>query len=185
MEREWKLIAKLFWIFFKIGSFTFGGGYAMLPLIQQQVVERERWVEEAEIVEIFAVSQSVPGVIAINSSIFIGNKVAGVAGAVAAALGVILPAFVSIVLILMVLVGFRENPYLKKVFAGIRAASAALILLAAIKIGKSTLKGRGGYLIAAASFVAIVVLNINAVWAVVFGALCGYAGYRWSGRAER
>lgn len=185
MEWNWKIIGKLFWIFFKIGSFTFGGGYAMLPLIQQQVVEREGWVDEAEIVEIFAVSQSVPGVIAINSSIFIGNKVAGVAGAVAAALGTILPAFISIILILMVLLNFQENPYLKKAFAGIRAASAALILLAAFKIGKSALQKRSGYLIAAVSFVAIVVLNINAVWAVVFGALCGYVGYRWSGRTER
>lgn len=185
MKRDWKQVGKLFWIFFKIGSFTFGGGYAMLPLIQQQVVERESWIGEAEIVDIFAVSQSVPGVIAINSSIFIGNKVAGVAGAIAAALGVILPAFISIILILMVLLNFQENPYLKKAFAGIRAASAGLILLAAFKIGKSTLKRRSGYLIAAASFVAIVVLNINAVWAVVFGALCGYVGYRLSGGAEQ
>jgi chromate transporter len=185
MMRDWNQIGKLFWIFFKIGSFTFGGGYAMLPLIQREVVEREKWIGEEDIADIFAVSQSVPGVIAINSSIFIGNKVAGVLGAIAAALGVILPAFISIILILLVLLSFQENPYIKKAFAGIRAASAALIFLSARKIGKSVLKKRSGYLIAAGSFLAIVVLNIHAVWAVVGGAISGYAGYLFGRRLER
>jgi chromate transporter len=178
LNRNFKVLIELFWVFFKVGSFTFGGGYAMMPLIQKEVAEERRWVSETEVVDIFAIAQSVPGVIAINSSIFIGNKVAGVAGAIMAALGMILPAFVSIILILLVLTGIQGNRYVEKVFAGIRAASAALILLAAVKIGKSVLKKRRHYLIALLCLLGIVLLNINAVWAVVFGGAVGWIGYR-------
>jgi chromate transporter len=179
---NFKTVWQLFWVFFKVGSFTFGGGYAMMPLMQKEVNERRGWISETEIIDIFAISQSIPGVIAINSSIFIGNKVAGVPGAVMAALGMILPAFFSIILILLVLTGIQGNRYVEKVFAGIRAASAALILLAAVKIGKTVLKKRRHYLIAALCLLGIVLLNINAVWAVVLGGVVGYLSYRLKGR---
>ncbi len=146
----------------------------MLPLIQQEVVEKQKWVSEEEIVDVFAISQSVPGVIAINSSIFIGNKVAKVPGAVAAALGVILPAFLSIILILIALLRFQNNVYVEKVLSGIRAASAGLILLAAIKLAKNILKSKLAWIIAIASFTAILLFNMNAAWTVVGGGLVGY-----------
>jgi Chromate transport protein ChrA len=172
-----KMLWKIFLIFFKVGSFTFGGGLAMLPLIQKEVVDNQGWVKEEEILDVFAVSQSVPGVIAINSSIFIGNKIMGISGAIAAALGVILPAFISIIVVLLALTGQRDNVYVGKVFGGIRAASAALILLSAIKLGKSSIKGRIGYIIAIAAFLIIVVFNISAAWAVILGGLTGYIVY--------
>jgi len=172
-----KILTQLFWVFFKVGSFTFGGGYAMLPLIQKEVVEKEKWVAEEEIVDIFAISQSVPGVIAINSSIFIGNKVAKIPGAIAAALGVILPAFVSIILILAVLLSFQNNIYVQKVLQGIRAASVGLIFLAAVKLGKSILKDKLGWIIALVSFGVICLFNINAAWVVIGGGMIGYLTY--------
>jgi chromate transporter len=178
VKEKLQLLVKLFWVFFKVGSFTFGGGYAMVPLIQKEVTERRNWVNETEMVDIIAIAQSLPGVIAINIAIFVGNNVAGVAGAIMAALGVILPAFAAIILILLVLTGLQGNPYVEKVFAGIRAASAALILLAAIKIGKSVLQKRRHYLIALPCLLGIVLLNINAIWAVVFGGAAGWLGYR-------
>jgi chromate transporter len=173
---------QLFWTFLKVGSFTFGGGYAMLPLIQREVVDNRRWVTEEEIVDIFAITQAVPGIISINSAIFIGNKVAAISGAVAAALGMILPAFFSILVILIALMKIKDNIYVEKVMAGIRAASAALILLSAIKLGKTILKGKNNWFIAIAAFGLIIILNVNAAWAVVLGGTAGYLTYCWNRR---
>lgn len=177
-QSEPRSLWELFRVFLKIGSFTFGGGLAMLPLIYREVVDNRKWLGDQEMVDILAISQSVPGVIAINSAIFVGHRVRGVAGAVAAAIGVTLPAFLSIILILLVLTNLRQNPYVDKAFAGIRAASAALILLSGIKLGRSILKERSGYVIAAVSFIAIAVLNISAVWAIIFGGMAGFILYR-------
>lgn len=177
---KFKKLAKIFWVFFKVGSFTFGGGLAMLPLIQKEVVDNQHWVDEDEILDVFAIAQSAPGVIAINTSIFIGNKVMGLAGAIAATLGVTLPAFASIILILELLTGIKDSIYVQKVFGGIRAASAALILLSAIKLGKGALKNKMGYVIAAASFLIIVIFNINAVWAIILSGLAGYGSYLYN-----
>jgi chromate transporter len=176
MEKLKKLI-KIFWIFFKIGSFTFGGGMAMLPLIQKEVVDNQKWINDEEILDIFAISQSVPGVIAINSSMFVGNRVMGFSGAIAASLGVILPAFFSIIIIVIALMKFKNNIYIEKVFSGIKAASAALILLSAISLGKSVLKSKSSYVIAAASFLIIVILNVSAAWAIILGGVSGYVIY--------
>lgn len=179
-----KKLLKVFWIFFKVGSFTFGGGLAMLPLIQKEVVDNQKWVDEEEILDVFAIAQSTPGVIAINSAIFIGNKVMGLSGAVAATIGVTLPAFLSIILIMELLMGIRDSVYVQKVFGGIRAASAALILLSAIKLGKGALKNKAGYVIAAASFLIIVIFNVSAVWAVILGGVSGYGIYVYDRRRK-
>lgn len=173
-----KQLSAVFWTFFKIGTFTFGGGLAMIPLIQKEVVDKRQWVNEAEILDIFAISQSVPGVISINSAIFIGKRVAGLSGAIAAALGVIFPAFASIILVITILSGLKNNIIVDKIFIGIRAASAALILLAAIKLGKSAIQGKTGLIIALASFAMIVIFDIHAMWAVVLGAAAGLLFYR-------
>lgn len=172
-----KQLVKIFWIFFKIGAFTFGGGLAMLPLIQKEVVDKRQWVSEEEILDIFAISQSVPGVIAVNTAIFVGNRVTGLSGAIAATLGVVLPAFISIILVITILISLKGNIIVGKVFTGIRAASAALILLAALKLGKTAIKGKAGYIIALVSFGMIVVFNIHAMWAVVFGGAAGLFTY--------
>lgn len=181
LKKEYFMMLKqlwdIFWIFFKIGAFTFGGGLAMLPLIQKEVVDKQQWVSEPEILDIFAISQSVPGVIAINSAIFIGKRVSGLKGAVAAALGVILPSFISIILVITILMGLKGNKVVAKVFTGIRSASAALILLAAVKLGKTAIKGKFGFWIALISFGMIVIFDIHAMWAVVLGGAAGLAGY--------
>jgi chromate transporter len=171
---RFSVLAKLFWAFLKVGSLTFGGGLAMLPLIQQEVVDKQKWISNEEIIDVFAISQSVPGVIAINSSIFIGNKVAKIPGAVAAAFGVILPAFLSILLILIALLRFQNNVYVEKALSGIRAASAGLILMTAIKLGQNILKNWWTWIIAIAALTAILIFNINAAWTVAGGGIAGY-----------
>lgn len=184
MERLKNLI-KIFLVFFKVGSFTFGGGLAMLPLIQKEVVDRKKWISEEEIVDVFSICQSLPGVIAINSAIFIGNRVYGFAGAIFAALGVILPAFISIIIVFLALSGIKDSPYVTKVFSGVKAASAALILLSAIKLGRSAIKNKTGIIMAVISFAIIVIFNINAVWAIAFGACVGYFMYLYSRRFSK
>lgn len=178
-------LKKLFLIFFKIGAFTFGGGYAMLPLMQKEVVDRQKWMKEEEILDVFAIAQSVPGVIAINSSIFIGKRVAGTSGAISAALGVILPSFTVILVLASLLIKHRDNEILDKIFTGIRAASAALILLAAIKMAKKAVTNKWGAIIAIIAFTIIVVFDVHAIWAVIIGASYGIINCLYRGRAEK
>lgn len=172
-----KLLWELFVTFLKIGTFTFGGGLAMLPLIRKTVVEEKGWMTEEEIVDCFAVSQSLPGVLAINAAMYIGNKKKRIAGSIASAAGVILPAFISILIILLFLGKIEKNMYVQGAFEGIKAASAALIAVAAYKMGKQILKTKQEILIAAVSFGLIVFAGINAIWAVVFGGITGLASY--------
>lgn len=179
-----KLI-KLFLIFFKIGSFTFGGGYAMLPVIQKEIVDKQKWLKEEEILDVFAIAQSVPGVIALNSAIFIGKRTAGVWGAIFAGLGVILPSFAIILALATLLIRYRNNEILDKIFTGIRSASAALIMLAAIKMAKKVVKDKWGMAIAIIAFVIIVIFDIHAIWAVIIGASYGIIDSLRQRRAEK
>jgi len=183
-ELNFKILIKLFTVFLKIGAFTFGGGYAMLPLIQKEAVDRQKWLKDEEILDIFAISQSIPGVIALNSAIFIGKRVAGTVGAIFSALGIILPSFLVILVIASLLVTVRDNIILDKFFAGIRASSTALILLAAIKMVKTGVKHKWGIAVALISFLMIVVFDIHALWAVTMGGISGIALYFLKRRPE-
>lgn len=167
----------MFISFFKIGAFTIGGGYAMLPLMEQEFVERKKWVDSVEIVDVFAVAQSLPGVIAINASIYIGYKVDRIRGAVVAALGVILPSFLVILGIAAVLLKFQENSWVQKAFAGVRAGVTALILLAGIKLGKAILKNRVAWIIAVGAFFLLLVGRIQAVVVILVSGLVGLGMY--------
>ncbi len=176
MERAKKLW-QMFRIFFKIGAFTFGGGMAMLPVIHKEFVDKHRWISEEEMLDVFAVSQSMPGVIALNASIFIGYRLQGVPGAIVATLAQVLPSFCSILLVLLALSFLQGNPYVDRVMAGIRAASAALILRSTVNLIKKTLKKPLDIAIAAAAFILIVFVNLNVVYAIALGAVAGLSAY--------
>lgn len=128
---------QLFWSFFKIGAFTFGGGYAMIPLIQKEVVDRKKWLAEGEFIDMLAIAQSVPGPISLNTAVFVGNKKKGYWGSLASSLGIILPSFIIILLIALVFTEFKNNPGVERVFKGIRPAVVALIAAPLWKMGKS------------------------------------------------
>ncbi len=179
-----KTIWQLFFTFLKIGTFTFGGGLVMLPVIRVEAVTLKGWMTDSEIADCFAIAQSLPGVLAVNASIYIGNKVKGISGALAAALGVTLPAFVSIILVLIFLKNYSGNVYVMGAFEGIKAATVGLILVTAYSMGKVILKGKLAYLIAAVSLFIIVVLQVSAVWAIVFGGLSGLTAYLLVRRAN-
>ncbi|WHH61327.1 chromate transporter [Petroclostridium sp. X23] len=181
---ELKTLWKMFMIFFRIGAFTIGGGYAMLPLIEREVVDNQNWVSEEEIVDVFAISQSIPGVIAINTSIFIGYKVGGIVGAIVAALGVILPSFLIILMIAFLLFNIEENAYVQKAFTGVRAGVVALIGLAAVKLGKAAVKDKVGMILAGAAFIAVVVFDAHPILMIIVGGAIGFIAYHRKIRNE-
>lgn len=170
---------RLFLAFFKLGLFTFGGGVAMVPLLQDKVCKEYGWMTEEEVVDCLAVSQGLPGVIAINMATYTGYFLRGLRGALAATFGMVLPSFIIIILVVCVLEGFNENPYVQGALTGINAASAGLILWAAIKLGRQVLKNAFTWILAIGAFIAIAVLDINAVWAILAGIAIGILYSTW------
>ncbi len=175
---------RLFVIFFRIGAFTFGGGYAMIPLIQHETVETHHMIDESDILDIVAIAESTPGPIAINSATFIGYQAAGVIGSLAATFGVVLPSFVIILLISFFLRQFMEFAVVRYAFAGIRAGVLALILKAFVSMYKQCPKGAISYLIAVVAFVLSVFTNINVIFIIIGAGVIGLITYLLSLRKE-
>ena len=150
-----KTLWQLFYSMAKIGLFTFGGGYAMIPLIQREIVEKHGWMTDDDILDIFAIAESTPGPIAINSATFVGWRVAGFFGAALATFGVVLPSFVIILLISFLLGNFADIPAVQYAFQGIRAGVLALLIKALWTMYKKNPKSLVGYGIMAASFIVV------------------------------
>lgn len=157
------MLLKMFITFLKIGAFTFGGGYAMIPLIEVEVVDKNKWLEKEEFVDIIAVAQSAPGAIAVNASIFVGFKIRRTLGALVCMLAVIIPSFVVILVIAAFFYRFRENEVVQQVFLGIRPAVVALIAIAAYRFAKAIKLQRKTALIATVSLGLVLFLNISPV----------------------
>ena len=176
MEKTKPSFFKLFWIFFKIGCVSFGGGFAMMPFIMREVVTRRAWVTSDEIVDIFAVSQSMPGSVAVNSIGIVGYRIYGIKGAAAGILGVVTPAFLVILIISLFFSNFKDIIYVQKAFSAVRAAVVALILYAAVKLAKDTIPDVFTAVIAVVSFAALYVFHINAIIviaaAIIVGLIC-------------
>lgn len=164
-------LAEILWSFLKIGAFTFGGGYAMIPLIQHEVISRRSWLKEAEFIELLTIAQAAPGPIALNTAVFVGYKRRGYSGAVAAVLGVVIPSFVIILLVAMFFADIRHNPWVDAAFKGMRPAVVALIVAPIVGLTR----GMNGWLMAIAAATALVVwyFGISPVWFLVAGALGG------------
>ena len=166
-------IFTLFTTFFRIGAFTFGGGYAMIPLIQRDVVEKHKWITDDDILEIVAIAESTPGPIAINSATFIGYRVAGFFGAFFATFGVVLPSFVIISLISLLLNEFQSITAVRYAFFGIRAGVLALLLKALWTMYKKSPKGWPAYVVMAGSFVLTAIFDINVLFVIIGCAVFG------------
>lgn len=172
-ESVGKRLWALFTTFFKIGAFTFGGGYAMIPLIQKEAVENHGWVTDEDILEIIAIAESTPGPIAINSATFVGYRTAGVLGSICATLGVVLPSFVVILLISNILDRFQEVKAVQYAFNGIRAGVLALLFKALWTMYKKSPKGWASYVVMAAAFVLTAFCKLNVLIVIVFCAVFG------------
>lgn len=166
-------LLEIFLIFLKLGTFTFGGGFAMMPLIEEEVVDKRKWVDAQEVINVFAVAQSIPGAIAINSATFIGYKIAGKKGAIVATIGVIIPSVFIITLIASVFSQFQDNEVVQAALLGIRSCVVALIVSATLSMGKKVLLDKTTLALAILTVVGILVFNIHPILAIVVGAMLG------------
>ena len=158
----------LFSTFFRIGLFTIGGGYAMIPLIEAEVVERRHWADHDELTDLIAVAQSCPGIFAINISIFIGYKLRGKMGALVCCVGTAMPSFLIILCVAMFFSHFRQYTIVERVFRGIRPAVVALILAPVFKMAKSANLNKRNCWIPIAAAVAICCLGISPIYVILF-----------------
>ena len=168
-----KELWNLFSAFFRIGICTFGGGYAMLPMLEREIVNKHSWATMEELLDYFAIGQCTPGIIAVNTATFVGHKRRGVSGGIAATLGVVAPSIVIITLIATVLTNLMEYEVVGYAFAGIRIAVCAMILKTVVQLAKSSAKKPWQMALAAAAFVVSALLGVNTV--VVVGVVLAAA----------
>jgi chromate transporter len=172
MAKERKLW-ELFKAFFKIGALTFGGGYAMMPVMKREVVEKKGWVEDDDILKILIISESTPGVLAVNSATFIGYKIAGFKGSLLATLGVILPSFIIISIISLFIIEFKQLTWVTYAFYGIQAGVAILITRAALKLSKKIHFNLFSILVLIAAFLIALLTEISVIYILILSALAG------------
>ena len=168
-----KELLDLFFSFFRIGGLTFGGGYAMLPMIQKEIVETKKWATEEEIMNYYAVGQCTPGVIAVNVATFVGYKRRKLPGAIIATLGVIVPSLIIITVIAAFISNFTDNEYVQHALGGINVVVSVLVLNAVIKLWKKGVKNLFGFIIFALSFAVAVFTNFSPIYTVMAAIICG------------
>ena len=179
MEKKPVSLWQIFAVFAKIGAFTIGGGYAMIPIIQDEM-SRRGWISEDELPDIVALSQSAPGVMAVNISIFAGYRLRGVKGSIAATLGSITPSFCIILAIAMVFTSFKDNPWVVKAFKGIRPAVIALIAVPMVNMAKKCCKAWWAWALAVAALVLVAFLDVSPIYILlcVIAAAFGYTYFK-------
>ncbi|MDU2201593.1 MAG: chromate transporter [Anaerococcus hydrogenalis] len=174
-----KILLDLYITFFKIGAFTFGGGYAMLPLLQKELVDKRKWITEEEMLDYYAIGQTTPGIIAVNTSTFCGRKRKGNLGGIFASLGFITPSIIIITLIANFLKEFSHLLIIQHAFAGIRIAVSALVLNTVINMVKKTANTKTKILIFVLTFIAIGIFSISPIIIVI---ACGVFGILFGGK---
>ena len=170
-----KIYWELFSVFFRMGAITFGGGYAMLPILQREVVDARGWCTNEELTDYYAIGQCTPGIIAVNTATFIGFKLKGVAGALLATYGVVAPSFIIIGIIAALLQNFADYAVVQNAFAGIRVAVAVLIFNAVCKLYKSSVIDKTTLAVFVAVALLAVFLDVSPVLFVVAAGLLGVA----------
>ncbi len=173
MIRIMKELMAIFWTFVKIGGLTFGGGYSMLPMLRRECIEDKGWITEEELLDFYAIGQTTPGLIAVNTSILIGYNVKKLGGGLIAALGVVFPSIVVILIIAAALSGYMSLPVVEHAFAGIRVVVAALIISAMLRQWRGAIKDRFGAAIFAFALLALLFTGVSPVVVVLAAAAAG------------
>ena len=176
------ILMKLFAAFARVGVLTFGGGYAMIPMLEREIVDRHGWATSEELMDYYAVGQCTPGVIAVNTATFIGYKTAGNIGAIVATLGVIFPSFVIITIIAGIIRNFADIPAVKSAFAGIRVCVCVLIFNSVVKLWKGAVKDKAALALCLLVFVLSVFFDVSPI---VFVVVCAAAGILFTGLGVR
>ena len=171
-------LLELFFAFARVSAITIGGGYVMFPLLKCDVVDSKGWISAGELVDCYALGQSVPGIIAINTATLIGYRKRGIAGAIVAAAGMAAPSLVVIILIAAFLTQYFDNVWVQKAFAGVRASVVAMIGMAVLQVGRKSVSSVLKGLLAVGSFLAIVALNTSPVLLIMAGGLLGLLLFR-------
>lgn len=172
------LYLQAFSVFFKIGAFIIGGGYAMVPLIEDEVVNQRKWIAKDDFIDLLAIAQSAPGILAVNISIFIGYRLRGIRGSIITTLGTILPSFLIILAIALFFHNFKDNALVEKIFKGIRPAVVALIAAPTFSMAKSAQINRYTLWIPVVSALLIWLLGFSPIWIIVMAGIGGLL-YKW------
>ncbi|MBU5594144.1 chromate transporter [Amphibacillus sp. MSJ-3] len=175
---------ELFLTFSRVGLLTFGGGYAMLPILQREVVETKKWVTDEELVDYFAIGQTTPGIIAVNTATFVGQKQKGTLGGIIATLGLVFPSYIIISIIAIFMKNFSDSPILQHAFAGIRVSVYVLILNAVIKLWKNSIVDKIGLLIFILVFTLSVFTGLSPVLFIVLAGFIGVIAKSQEGRRQ-
>ena len=173
------ILWQLFLSFAKVGVLTFGGRYAMIPILEREIVDHKGWASSEELMDYYAVGQCTPGVIAVNTATFIGRKVAGVPGGIAATVGVVFPSLVIITVIAGILSNFADIPAVQSAFAGIRVCVCVLIFNAVVKLWKAAVPDKGALVLALLVFGLSLFLKLSPVVFVIFCAVAGILLTKW------
>lgn len=168
-----KELLDLFLVFARIGGFTFGGGYAMLPILQREVVEKRGWATEEELMDYYAIGQCTPGIIAVNTSTFIGYKLRGIVGGIVATLGCIFPSLVIITIIAAFIQNFAEYAVVQHALAGIRVCVCILIINAVLKLGKKSVIDKATTVIFLAVFAGSLFINVSPILFILCAGIAG------------
>ena len=172
---KFKKALLVFWSFFKIGLFTFGGGYAMISVISAELVERRKWITQEDMTDMLIISEMTPGAIAVNSATFVGYRVAGVLGGILGTLGVVLPSLIIITVLSFFVHYLEEVAWLAAAFKGIQAVVVVLIVNAMVKFFKQLDKNWQSYLIAAAALIVTLLTDFNVIFLILAGGIYGIA----------
>lgn len=179
-----KNLFELFLVFFKIGAFTFGGGLAMLPILERDLVDRLKWTSREELMDFYAISQSTPGIVAVNVATFIGYKRCGIIGGIIGTLGVVTPSIIIITLIALFLQNFMDIQWVQKAMAGINVAVAALLTKAVWTFAQKGVKNILGFILFIVAFVLMAFFNVNTIFIIVGSALVGIISHVIINRKE-
>ena len=176
------ILLELFIVFFKLGAFTIGGGIAMLPLLQNTLINEKRWFTKEEFMDIVAVCQSLPGVVAINMATYVGYKKKGLIGSIVSTFGVTIPSFIMILIIAKFITSLGDNGVLMGAMAGLRAAALGMVVVALIQLMPAAIKNKWAMLAAIVAFVLIAILKVNTAYVILLFAVLGitvtFAGSR-------
>lgn len=176
-----KELWELFVVFMRMGTFTFGGGYAMLPIIQKEIVEKRNWATNEEIMDYYAIGQMTPGIIAVNTATFIGYKLKGIIGGIVATLGMVTPSLVIITIIAAFFKNFAHYPVVQHAFGGIRLVVIALIIQTVYTMAKKTIHDKLTIALFVVGFILLIVTPISPVWIIICSALIGLVASRKKG----
>lgn len=173
MQKKYKWMIPLFWAFFRIGPSTFGGGYAMMPAIEREIVVKKKWIDEKEFADMISLAGFAPGGVGVNAAAFVGFRKAGVAGAIAAVVGITLPTFLIVITLSLIYLLLQDNPKVEAALKGMHGAVIALILMAAYRMAKNSIIDITTTVISILAFLLLFMANINPLYILISGLLAG------------